>query len=61
MTEKKDRIGRPKKFEGNSFAILLPKDIVEWIDEIRKTPLGEISRPEVIRALIRRAMEEYKK
>lgn len=53
--------GRPKKHDGNSLGILLPKDIIEWLDEIRKTPIGEISRPEVVRALLRKAMEEHKK
>jgi len=53
--------GRPKKHDGKAYAIILDKDIIDWIDEIRKTPLGELARPEVIRSLLRRAMEEHKK
>jgi hypothetical protein len=53
--------GRPKKYEGKSHTFILEKELIDWIDEIRKTPLGEIARPEIIRTLLRRAMEDHKK
>lgn len=52
--------GRPKKMQGRTYAITLDDTLIAWIDEIRKTPFGELSRPEVIRSLIKQAMEKHK-
>jgi len=46
--------------QGRTYAITLDDTLIAWIDEIRKTPFGELSRPEVIRSLIKQAMEKHK-
>lgn len=53
--------GRPTKLRNKTvLAISFENELVKWLDKIRTTPLGELSRGEVVRNLLQKVKDEWK-